>query len=127
MSKLHVNEKTFSSDKKILYVDKPLYLDFTKCTIDDYPKSKIDFKEIIETFKAFKSKNDLKAKDDHKLKKEDIGKKSDRIMPMINQYEKVKSLDVYHRQGKKGKIRMLYTKDDSLGIAYILDCFIDTH
>lgn len=122
------NKKDFSGNKKEFFVEKKLYLDFTQCTVDNYPKNKVDFKRIIETFAAFGSKNDLKARDDHELDKKDIGNKAERIMPMIREYKKVKSLDVYHRQGKNGKMRLLYSPDpDDSSIVYILDCFIDTH
>lgn len=110
-----------------LVIDQNYILDFTKCDVDDYPKSKIDFENIIETFQAF-NKNNLASRDDHKLKKEDIGKNSGRIERLINTYGKVHSVDVGHRNGASGNMRLLYTKDTiNAHLIYVLDCFIDTH
>lgn len=129
MPKLGTNQsKQFSSKSKSLYVRSRKTLDFTKCVVKDFPTNKKDFQEIINTLQSFESDEKLYTRNNHKLDKKNKGSNSERISNFINTYDKVYSLDVYHRNGSKGNIRLLYTTDfDNVNLIYILDCFIDTH
>ncbi|MCR5319092.1 MAG: hypothetical protein K6E22_12770 [Treponema sp.] len=103
-------------------------LDFSKCSVKDFPSDKKDFTQIVETLKCFSDSKLLESRNRHKLTKKNVGKEADRIISFINLYDSVYSLDVYHRNGHKGGVRLLYTPDyDDSTLIYILDCFIDTH
>ena len=118
----------FSAKEDKLIVREQILLSFSKCDVTSHPTSKRDFQEIINTLAAFVTDEKMSARGKHKLTKKDIGKNSDKISCLIDKYEKVCSLDVYHRGGSKGNTRLLYSLDeDNANVAYILDCFIDTH
>lgn len=120
--------KKFTVDEnKNLEIDQKLILDFTKCDTKEYPSNRNDFEMIIKTFQAVNT-NNLSSRDDHKLVKKNKGKNAVRITKFINDYKNVHSLDVGHRNGTNGNMRLLYTRDETFSnILHVLDCFIDDH
>lgn len=64
----------------------------------------------------------------HPLCKKGNGKESAYIEKLIKENQTIYSLDVFHRGGSNGKIRLLYTENaDDAYLLHILNCFIDDH
>lgn len=106
-------------------------LDFSSCSVRSYPSDKVSFSAVIETLSALSKASrheDLQSKGWHKIVSKGIGKSSEYIQSLIRKYGTVNSLDVFHRNGKNGNIRLLYAPSyDNAFLLQILDCYIDDH
>ena len=118
------NNKTFTVAQKF-------HLDFSFCRVENYPKNKADFTAIINLFSKISSSSnsqDLISVGHHSLSNKGNGKQSEFISNLLQKYNSIYSLDVYHRGGKNGKWRLFYFVDyDNPQLFHILDCFIDNH
>lgn len=133
MSKLSVSpSKTLNiSPSKKFSVAEHYTLDFSSCSVRNYPSDKVSFSAVIETLSILSkasSHEDLKKKGWHKLTSKGSGKSSEYIQSLIKKFGSVHSLDVFHRNGKNGNIRLLYAPSyDNAFLFQVLDCYIDDH
>lgn len=130
--KFSVLQPSFEVEKsKSFSVVQKFHLDFSDCRTAAYPKSKNDFKAIIDLLAEISKSSELKDLNKngyHPLSNKGNGKQSGFISSKIQEFKNVHSLDVYHRGSSNGKWRLLFYIDFAdPRLLHILDCFIDDH
>ena len=119
------------SDKLLRIKNKNFRLDFSKCDVDKYPTDKKSFKAVIELLRVISNSTeckDLCSVGYHPLCNKGNGKESAYIKKLIRENQKIFSLDVFHRGGSNGNIRLLYAENtDYSCLLHILNCYIDDH